>query len=289
MADERSDTPQGGDNRGGDELGRDQAAARLDELRNTVVMLWSDDWSPEQKKAYIKDRVAELQAEAAHEPRNLTDHQKAVEEAAGMGIDWGMANAATVAGHRPDAPVQAGALLARQFKLIGQALNNKHYAAAGDLAHSGALMAERTASPPAGAHKHLLERMDGALRNAVGMLEAYQKLIPDARNELEIRLAKEIIDSEELSIALSAGPAASDGAGTLPDLLDKILPGVDEYFYVEHRGSGLNYRGGEIRFVIDRRGKPVEGKPSYENADVHEWIKALVAAARAALPSGEGR
>jgi len=58
--------------------------------------------------------VAALAEKPAERPRNLTDHQQAVEEAAGMPIDWGMANASQVAavpasvqgsGERDEAPM----------------------------------------------------------------------------------------------------------------------------------------------------------------------------------------
>lgn len=44
---------------------------------------------------------AALSAAPAPTERNLTDHQKAVEEAAGMSLDWGMANAAEVVAAAP--------------------------------------------------------------------------------------------------------------------------------------------------------------------------------------------
>jgi hypothetical protein len=81
------------------------------------------------------------------------------------------------------------------------------------------------------------------------------------------------------------------GQQAMAEKAAQLLPNPDEYFYVEHRGSGNNYRGAEIRFVIDRRGKPVEGKPSYENEDAYEWIKKLVRTIRslasAEPPQGE--
>jgi|GEM_PF-5137415 len=64
---------------------------------------------------HIADRIeAALAEKPAERPRNLTDHQQAVEEAAGMPIDWGMANASQVAavpasvqgsGERDEAPM----------------------------------------------------------------------------------------------------------------------------------------------------------------------------------------
>jgi hypothetical protein len=45
------------------------------------------------RKRTLEDCADELEA-AQRMPRNLTEHQQAIEKAAGMAIDWGMSNAA---------------------------------------------------------------------------------------------------------------------------------------------------------------------------------------------------
>jgi hypothetical protein len=85
--------------------------------------------------------------------------------------------------------------------------------------------------------------------------------------------------ARELANELREALAQPDTLRERLEGLLSLIPKPDEYFYVEHRGSGLNYRGAELRFVIDRRGSAHEGKSSYDNEDINEWMKKLAKAA----------
>ena len=62
-----------------------------------LAMRHLEEFLNRQNNRHADALEAALSAAPAPTERNLTDHQRAVEEAAGMPLDWGMANAAQVA------------------------------------------------------------------------------------------------------------------------------------------------------------------------------------------------
>jgi hypothetical protein len=73
------------------------------------------------EKEFGERLLAELPK--APDERNLTDHQKAVEEAAGMGLDWSMANFATPVGAAQPVPTDVVRSSAPQAE--GEAIDNR--------------------------------------------------------------------------------------------------------------------------------------------------------------------
>jgi hypothetical protein len=96
-----------------------------------------------------------------------------------------------------------------------------------------------------------------------------------------LHMHDEDMDAAERDAMLADDPA-SLSTGRLEGLI-ALIPKPDEYFYIEHRGSGRNYRGEELRFIVDRRGKPHDGKSAYDNEDANEWLRKLTLALEAAL------
>ena len=79
-------------------------------MSNELVAKWRESASTLDhgvRKRTLEDCADELES-AQRTPRNLTERQRAIEEAAGMPIDWGMSNAAVaVSSYLENAPKKA--------------------------------------------------------------------------------------------------------------------------------------------------------------------------------------